>query len=257
VGAEQAEKKHGKETVNQADGLTEVASVVVNRIREKPADLPVQQSSEIAVVINRKAVKALELIIPQPVPTRADEVIKSAQKSRTCQSISGACLRLCSIMVRCVIPVRALSHLTQLAMRLIGSPKKRGGPSRAVAPIIPVPTFGPGCPELPPFHSTRTKVEVPSALLLTTSSFGLNDSIVLVVDLFKTRSSSALVTFNVIDLPFIAQVPPIVPVTPWPSVLLMNPCGRKWDTKPPPALNDIASFMSPTVPIQSPTIFAG
>jgi hypothetical protein len=27
-------------------------------------------------------------------------VIKSAQKSRTCQSISGACLRLCSIMVR-------------------------------------------------------------------------------------------------------------------------------------------------------------
>jgi hypothetical protein len=26
-------------------------------------------------------------------------VIKSAQKSRTCQSISGACLRLCSIMV--------------------------------------------------------------------------------------------------------------------------------------------------------------
>jgi ABC-type uncharacterized transport system substrate-binding protein len=76
VGAEQAEKKHGKETVNQADGLTEVASVVVNRIREKPADLPVQQSSKIAVVINRKAVKALELIIPQPVPTRADEVIE-------------------------------------------------------------------------------------------------------------------------------------------------------------------------------------
>jgi hypothetical protein len=42
VDAEQAEKKQGKETVNPADGLTEVASVVVNRIREKPADLPVQ-----------------------------------------------------------------------------------------------------------------------------------------------------------------------------------------------------------------------
>jgi ABC-type uncharacterized transport system substrate-binding protein len=62
--------------VNPADGLTEVASVVVNRIREKPADLPVQQSSKVAVVINRKAVKALELIIPQPVLTRADEGIE-------------------------------------------------------------------------------------------------------------------------------------------------------------------------------------
>ena len=49
MGAEQAEKKQGKETVNPADGLTEVASVVVNRIREKPADLPVQQSSKVAV----------------------------------------------------------------------------------------------------------------------------------------------------------------------------------------------------------------
>jgi hypothetical protein len=65
------------------------------------------------------------------------------------------------------------------------------------------------------------KVEVPSVSLLTISSFGLNVSIVLVVDLFKTRSSSALVMLNVIDLPLIAQVPPIVPVTtPWPSVLL-------------------------------------
>ena len=72
------------------------------------------------------------------------------------------------------------------------------------------------------FHSSRTKVEVPSVLLLTISSFGLNASIVLVVDLFKTRSSSALVMLNVIDLPLIAQVPPIVPVTPLPSVLLMN-----------------------------------
>ena len=109
--------------------------------------------------------------------------------------------------------------------------------------------------DIPPFHSTRTKVEVPSALLLTTSSFGLNASIVLVVDLFRTRSSSALAMFNVIDLPLIAQVPSIVPVTPWPSVLLMKPCGRKWDTKVPFALNDMVSFMSPTVPIQSPIIF--
>jgi ABC-type uncharacterized transport system substrate-binding protein len=73
VGAEQAEKKQSKETVNPADGLTEVASVVV---REKSADLPVQQSSKVAVVINRTAAKALELIIPQPVLTRADEGIE-------------------------------------------------------------------------------------------------------------------------------------------------------------------------------------
>ena len=102
------------------------------------------------------------------------------------------------------------------------------------------------------------RVEVPSVLLLTISSFGLNDSIVLVVDLFKTRSSSALVMLNVIDLPLIAQVPPIVPVTPWPSVLLMKPTGRTWATKLPLALNDMDSLTSPTmlVPNQSPTIVA-
>ena len=102
------------------------------------------------------------------------------------------------------------------------------------------------------------KVEVPSVLLLTISSFGLNVSIVLVVDLFKTRSSSALVMLNVIDLPLIAQVPPIVPVTTWPSVLLMKPTGRTWATKLPLALNDMDSLMSPTmlVPNHSPTIVA-
>ena len=102
------------------------------------------------------------------------------------------------------------------------------------------------------------RVEVPSVLLLTLSSFGLNDTIVLVVDLFKTRSSSALVMLNVIDLPLIAQVPPIVPVTAWPSVLLMKPTGRTWATKLPLALNDMDSLTSPTmlVPNQSPTIVA-
>ena len=99
---------------------------------------------------------------------------------------------------------------------------------------------------------------MPSVLLLTISSFGLNVSIVLVVDLFKTRSSSALVMLNVIDLPLIAQVPPIVPVTPWPSVLLMKPTGRTWATKLPLALNDMDSLVSPTmlVPNHSPTIVA-
>ena len=101
---------------------------------------------------------------------------------------------------------------------------------------------------------------MPSVLLLTISSFGLNVSIVLVVDLFKTRSSSALVMLNVIDLPLIAQVPPIVPVKPWPwpNVLLIKPTGRTWATKLPLALNDMESLVSPTmlVPNHSPTIVA-
>jgi hypothetical protein len=33
--------------------------------------------------------------------------------------------------------VRALRHVTKLAMRLLGSLKKSGGPSRAVAPLVP------------------------------------------------------------------------------------------------------------------------
>lgn len=94
-------------------------------------------------------------------------------------------------------------------------------------------------------------------LLLTTSWSGLNASIVLVVARFKTRSSCALLMFNVIDLPVIAHVPRIVPVTPWPSVLLMNPRGRTSDTNLPSAVNVIVSFASPTVPCQPPMILAG
>ena len=42
-----------------------------------------------------------------------------------------------------------------------------------------------------------------------------------------------------------AHVPRIVPVTPWESVLLMNPWGRNWATKLPPPSNVIVSFMYP------------
>src|ERR1700678_1251805 len=108
---------------------------------------------------------------------------------------------------------------------------------------------------LRPRLQIRTNVEVSPLSPFTTSSVELNISILLVVALFKTRSFSALSMFNVIDFPLIAHVPRIVPVMPWPRVLLMNPLGRTWLTNPPLAPNDIDSFVSPTVPRQSPTIF--
>ena len=103
---------------------------------------------------------------------------------------------------------------------------------------------------------TRVNVEVSPRLLFIESSSWLKARMVLEVTLLFTRSSSALVIFNVMVLPLMAQVPRIVPVTPWESVLLMNPWGRNCAMKLPPPLKVIDSFMLPTVPSQLPTIFA-
>jgi putative ABC transport system substrate-binding protein len=62
---------------NLEDMFRQAATYVAKILQgAKPADLPVEQPTKFDLVINLKTAKALGLIIPQSLVTRADEVLR-------------------------------------------------------------------------------------------------------------------------------------------------------------------------------------
>jgi ABC-type uncharacterized transport system substrate-binding protein len=59
------------------DLYRQTANYVDNILRgAKPGDLPIQQPEKFELIINLKAAKAIELVVPRPLLLRADDVIQ-------------------------------------------------------------------------------------------------------------------------------------------------------------------------------------